>query len=119
MTDSKIRLIDTKISIAELKEISAERFGDMVKVVVDLEKGIMAIGAEMHVDEEATLLEMGSKQANLWGINIYHEMSFPDMVEFDSMINIRPGQGNRSRGVDKEEIKKEILEVVKKLVEIV
>ncbi len=119
MIDEKIRLVDTKIYIAELKEISAERFGDMVKAVVDIEKGIMAIGAEMHVDEEAMLLEMGSKQINLWGINIYHEMSFPDMVEFDSMINIRPNQGNRSRGIDNEETKNLVLGVVKKLVEIV
>ena len=119
MIDEKIRLIETKISIVKLKEISVERFGDMVKAVVDIQKGIMAIGAEMHVDEEAMLLELGSKQANLWGINIYHEMTFPDMVEFDSMINIRPGQGNRSRDVESEEVKKDILNVVQKLIEIV
>ncbi len=116
MTDEKIRLITDKITISELKEIAAERFGDMVKAVVDLEKEIMAIGAEMHVDEEAYLLERGSKQANLWGINLYHEMSFPEMVEFDSMINIRPNQGNRSRGVQSEDVRNKILEVVKKIV---
>jgi len=117
MTDEKIRLIDSKISREKLKEISDERFGDMVKAVVDLEKEVMAIGAEMHVDEEAYLLEHDSKQKNLWGINLYHEIPLPDMVEFDSMINIRPSQGNRSRDVQDPEIRKKILMIVQKLVE--
>lgn len=114
---SEIRIITENITIPELKKIAEERFGDMVKAVVDLEQGIMAIGAEMHVDEEAVLLENGSKQANLWGINLYHAMSFPDMVEFDSMINIRPRQNNRSRSVENEEVRNKILEVVKNLLE--
>ena len=88
----------------------------MVKAVVDIQKGIMAIGAEMHVDEEAMLLELGSKQANLWGINIYHEMTFPDMVEFDSMINLRPSQKNMTRGVDDPEIRQQIISIVSELV---
>ncbi len=112
-----IRLVTKKISIPELKEIAEERFGDMVKAVVDLKKGVMAIGAEMHVDEEALLLESGSKQSDLWGINLYHEMPFPEMVEFDSMVNIRPRQNNRSRGVDSEETRNQILAAVKNLLE--
>jgi len=113
---SEIRLITEKITVPEIKKVAEERFGDMVKGVVDIEQGIMAIGAEMHVDEEAFLLEHGSKQSNLWGINLYPDMfGAEDFVEFDSMINIRPRQGNRSRGVESEEIRNKILEVVKKL----
>jgi len=113
---SEIQIITTEISLSDLKKKAEERFGDMVKAVVDLEKGIMAIGGEMHADEEAVLLESGSKQQNLWGINLYPDNSGEDFVEFDSMINIRPRQGNRSRGVENEEVRKRILEVVNKLV---
>ncbi|MEK7680432.1 MAG: DUF5674 family protein [Patescibacteria group bacterium] len=113
---SEIQTITEKISLPELKKVAEERFGDMVKCVVDLEKGIMAIGGEMHADEEALLLENGSKQENLWGINLYPDNKDGDFMEFDSMINIRPGQGNRSRGVEDEATRNKILEVVNKLV---
>ena len=97
--------------------MAAERFGDLVKAVVDVEKGIMAIGGDLHADEEALLLEQGSRQNDLWGINIYPENAFPEMVEFDSMINLRPSQGNRSRGVEDEQVMTLILEIIKRLVE--
>ncbi len=91
----------------------AERmFGNMVKAVVDIEKKIVAIDAEMHADLEQLLLESNSEQKNLWGINFYPEMTGEDFVEFDSMINVRPSQKNRSRGVDDPEIRKKIIEVV-------
>lgn len=113
----KIRIISNVVSLSDLNKVAAERFGDMVKAVVDIEKEVMAIGGEMHADEESLLLESGSKQINLWGINIYPALPWPDMVEFDSMINIRPAIGNRSRSVDNEEIKKKIFEVVQKLID--
>lgn len=113
---SEIQIITEKISLPELKKKAEERFGDMVKGVVDLEKGVMAIGGEMHADEEALLLENGSKQVDLWGINLYPDNKGDDFVEFDSMINIRPRQNNRSRGVEDEATRGKILEVVNKLV---
>ncbi len=114
--DTSIRLVSEKITLADLKEIAINGFGDMVKAVVDIEKGVMAIGAEMHADAEAWLLERGSEQANLWGINIYPDALEPERVEFDSMINIRPRQGNRSRGVEDESKRKKILAIVRRLV---
>lgn len=111
-----IKIIKASVSKEELKESAHETFVSMVKTVVDIELGIMAIGGEFHADEEAVLLEQGSKQENLWGINIYFEKPKNEMVEFDSMINIRPKQNNRGRGVDSEEVRKKILEVVNKLV---
>ncbi len=77
-----------------------ERYGDMVKVVVDCKRKVMAVGAQMHADEEQMLLEDGSAQEDLWGINIYPEKSGEDFIEFDSMINLRPRQNNRTRSVD-------------------
>ena len=115
--ENLIRVISEKISRDDLKLVAAERFGDLVKAVVDVEKGIMAIGGDLHADEEALLLEQGSKQNDLWGINLYSDSAFPDIVEFDSMINLRPSQGNRSRGVDDENVRKLILKIIQKLVE--
>ena len=112
-----MKIIKDRISIAQLKEMSANKFGNLVKVVVDIERGIMAIDADLHADEEAVLIENGSSQRNLWGINIYPELTGDDFVEFDSLINLRPSQGNRSRGVDNKEVKKKILELINKLVE--
>ena len=109
-------LIEEPISSLELREAGEELFGDMVKAVVDVEKGIMAVGAELHADEEAFLLERDSRQENLWGINLYTTRPVAEMVEFDSMINIRPRQGNRSRGVEDVGVREQIIEIVRKLV---
>lgn len=110
-----MKIIADRISIEELREMSVKTFGNLVKAVVDIKKEIMAVDADLHSDLEALLLEKESEQKNLWGINIYPEMAGDDFVEFDSMINLRPSQDNRSRGVDDIEIRKKILEIVNKL----
>ena len=112
-----MKIINTKISIVELEKTAREMFGNMVKAVVDVEKKIMVIGGELHSDEEALLLENDSKQQNLWGINIYPEIKDENWIEFDSMINLRPSQRNRSRSVDDPKIRKQIIEIVNNLVE--
>jgi len=89
----------------------------MVKAVMDVEKGVMAIGGELHADEEAFLLERDSKQENLWGINLYPERDFTEMIEFDSMINIRPRQNNRSRDVEDPTVRDQIIKITRKLVQ--
>ena len=109
-------LISEPISAKQLREAGEELYGDMVKAVVDVEKGVMAAGAELHADEEAFLLERNSRQENLWGINLYTDRVLPEMVEFDSMINIRPRQNNRSRGVEDATLQERIVEIVGKLV---
>ncbi|MBI2552668.1 hypothetical protein HYW17_05210 [Candidatus Uhrbacteria bacterium] len=111
-----MKIIEQSITKAELAELAKERFGDMVKAVVDLARGIMAVGGSMHADEEQLLLESGSMQENLWGINIYPEQDKDAWIEFDSMINLRPWQGNRSRGVESEAIRTQIKAAVDKLV---
>lgn len=105
-------ILEKPLKKAELKPMEERMFGNFVKGVVDIEKKILALDAEMHADLEQFLLENGSEQKNLWGINFYSEMTGDDFVEFDSMINVRPSQNNRSRGVDDPEIRKKILEVV-------
>jgi len=110
----EIRIIDTKITKSEIKKIAEAQFGNFVKAVVDIEKGIMAIGGELHADEEAELLEQGSKQEHLWGINLYPARAGDDWIEFDSMINIRPSQGNSTRGIGDPAIQQRIREIVSK-----
>lgn len=105
-----------KISIEELKQMSENMFGELVKAVVDIEKEIMAVDAELHADQEKELLERGSDQNNLWGINIYPDDEGEDFIEFDSMINLRPSWGNRSRGVDDENTQNKIRNIVSKLI---
>lgn len=100
----------------ELLKIAEETFGDLVKAVVDVRRGIIAIGGELHSDEEALLLQDGSTQQDLWGINLYPSQPEESMIEFDSMINVRPSQGNRSRSVDDPHIRTKITETVHKLV---
>lgn len=112
-----MKLITDKIKLPELRKMAQAGFGDMVKAVVDVEKGIMAVDGELHADEEALLLEEGSKQEDLWGINLYPEMPEDKWVEFDSMINVRPAVGNMSRHVESEEIRNIILGIVESLVE--
>lgn len=88
------------IAADELRRLAEGRFGDMVKGVVDLERRVMLLDAELHADQEAELLAEGSAQRDLWGINLYPDVDGADWLEFDSMINLRPSSGNRTRGVD-------------------
>lgn len=107
-------IIEDSITNKELIEIAKNFFCDMVKGVVDVDLEIIAIDAGLHADLETLLLSNGSLQENLWGINFYPEMDENDFIEFDSMINIRPVQNNRSRGVEDINIRKKIIEIVKK-----
>jgi len=111
-----MKIINTTLSLDELKTMARNRFGNLVKAVVDVEREIMAVDGELYSDEEALLLENGSLQRNLWGINIYPELEEKSWIEFDSIINIRPSQGNRSRGVDDPALKEKIIRIVLNLV---
>ncbi|MCX5699404.1 MAG: DUF5674 family protein [Candidatus Omnitrophica bacterium] len=109
-----MKIITETLLSGELKQMAAATFGNLVKAVVDVDREIIAVDAELHSDLEALLLEDGSKQKSLWGINLYPEMQGNDFVEFDSMINMRPSQGNRSRGIENEEMRKKIITIVAK-----
>ncbi|MFC1698882.1 DUF5674 family protein [Candidatus Omnitrophota bacterium] len=112
-----MEIISDKLALARLKQMAVDRFGDLVKAVIDVDRELIAVDAELHSDLEALLLEDGSKQNSLWGINFYPEMPGDDFVEFDSMINMRPSQGNRSRGIENKELSKRIIEIVAKKIE--
>ena len=113
-----MRYVDetTPISLEELRELAQARFGNMVKGVIDLRKSILLLDAELHADQEAELLAQGSAQRDLWGINLYPDLPEADWLEFDSMINLRPSFGNRSRGVDDADVRDAISNLVRRLV---
>jgi Protein of unknown function (DUF5674) len=111
------RIVREQLTRSELVKIASDQFGDMVKAVVDVEREIMAVGGELHSDEEALLLDDGSSQRNLWGINLYPSADEPDWIEYDSMINVRPSQGNRTRGVEDAALRAKIRRIVNGLVQ--
>jgi hypothetical protein len=100
-----MKLVDTGITMREFRSIAEARFGDLVKTVVDLRRRITGVDAELHSDEEAALVAGGSEDGDLCGINLYPELEAEEWIEFDWLINIRPSQGNRSRGVDDPEMR--------------
>lgn len=91
--------------------------GEMVKAVVDIERQLVAIDANLHADLEKLLLDAGSKQDDLWGINFWPHEEGEDFIEFDSMINVRPRSGNRTRSVDDPAKQAQIREVVAKWIQ--
>lgn len=106
-----------KISIAELSAMAEKMYGTLVKVDVDIAKKIFIVDMGMHADGEAYLMENGSKQEDLWGINLHPaDYGSDDFIEFDSMINIRPRQGNASKDVLDTEIRQQIMALVQEVV---
>jgi uncharacterized protein DUF5674 len=110
-----ILVVREPISVGDLLDIARGQFGDFVKAVVDVRQEVMAIGAELHADEEALLIEHGARQEDLWGINLYPDRPSAEWVEFDSMINVRPSQGNRSRSVEDTALQVRIQDIVLRL----
>jgi hypothetical protein len=108
--------LDHPVSLIELQQMAAALFGDLVKAVVDVNREIMIVDAELHADEEALLIGNGSNQTDLWGINLYPELTGDEFIEYDSMINLRPSRGNRGRGVEDPALRESIRTIVMSLV---
>jgi hypothetical protein len=87
-----------------------------VKYVVDVERGLVAVGGEMHADAEQVLLEAGSRQADLWGANYYPGRGAEDCIEYTSLINIRPAAGNRGMELQDAALRDKVREITHTLV---
>lgn len=111
-----ILVTDRPISPSELRQLVDAWFGDMVKVVIDARRRLVAIGGELHADAEALLLEQGSHQTDLWGANYYPGLGPERCVEFTALINIRPSQGNRSMQVEDVTVRDTIRSIIHDLV---
>lgn len=105
-------IITETLPRARLQAMAAGPFDGMVKAVVDVDRGLLAVDAELHADLEALLLADGSRPGGLWGINLYPGAPADQWVEYDSMITMRPSQGNKSRGVEHAAIRQQIMAVV-------
>jgi hypothetical protein len=112
-----MQILRQKITREHLKTLAANTFIDMIKCVADVKQGLLAVDAELHADLESMLLENGSEQDYLWGFNLYPDEIGDDFIEFDSLINIRSWQGNRSRDVEDENVREQIREIVSKYIE--
>ena len=95
-----IVIVDRPIDPGVLRRLAERHFQDMVKFVADIDRGVAAVGGELHADEEALLLENGSRQEHLWGANYYPGRGEDGCIEYTSLINIRPAQGNRSMVIE-------------------
>lgn len=112
-----MKIVKGAIKISELREMAKNMHGNLVKVMVDVEKKIMAIDAPMHSDLlEFLIKEENSEPMNLWGINLYPDQLKKDFIEFDSMMNLKPGLGNRTRGVENKEIREKIIHIINTVV---
>ncbi|MBI2065817.1 MAG: hypothetical protein HYT68_02000 [Candidatus Zambryskibacteria bacterium] len=111
------RIVKDKITKDELKELAQEQYGDIIKAVVDVKQEILGVGGELHVDIQSLLIEReNSESQKTWGINLYFNKTANDFIEFDSMINLKPALGNKSRSVEDLETQNKIREIVNKLI---
>jgi len=95
------------------EKTSLDSFGSFVKVVADIERQIISVGCELHVDCAEELMAQGSSYANLWGANAYPK---DKKIDFIALINIRPAANNRSMEIGDQNIKKRVEDIIKKLV---
>ncbi len=109
-------LVGERIGPRPLAELVHRFFGDMVKFVVDVEREIAAVGGELHADGELALLESGSRQTDLWGANYYPARGLAECLEYTSLINIRPSQGNRSMEIEDEAVRARVRELAHRLI---
>jgi len=112
-----MKIVDTKIIKRELLDKYCSYFKTLIKAVVDIKKEIIALDAELHADLETYLLEKGSKQEDLWGINLYPKKERKDFIEYTALINIRPHQNNYSMEIEDDQVKAKIKKIMDKLVD--
>ena len=112
----EIVVVDRRLEPTELARLVTLFFEDMVKYVVDVRLGVAAVGGQLHADAEALLLARGSGQQDLWGANYYPGRGEENCIEYTSLINIRPAQGNRGMEVTDDAVRRRIRDVTFELI---
>lgn len=115
-TTPEIVVVERRIDAATLRTLVERHFVDMVKFVVDVERGVAAVGGELHADEEAVLLDRGSRLDDLWGANYYPGRGRADCIEYTSLINIRPSRGNPGMTIDDAQIRERVRDLAFRLI---
>lgn len=102
------------VSPEELSALAEAWHGDLVKGVADIERGVVALGGEWHMEANVTLLADGSAQENIWGFNVYPQKRGDDAIEYISLINVRPAQENFGMEIEHDDVKASVWTLVKK-----
>jgi hypothetical protein len=92
-----------------------EELETYIKLAVDVERNILAGGGEYHADCEEALLEDGSRQEDIWGVDWYPDSK---KVAFGALINIRPHQDNRGMEIEDPELRAKIETIIRRLLEV-
>jgi len=108
-------IVKVPLPADEFGTVVAEHRHGMIKVVVDIEKRVLALGGDLHADGEQRLLDDGSRQEDIWGANIYPGKPPGEQIEYTSMINIRPRQGNRSMDITEATLRDAVAGVIRSL----
>lgn len=116
--DNRIKILDHKINMEEVKKLADFWYGTMIKGAVDIEGGRVALGGDYNIEDSELLTDTGSKFEDIWGFNIRFEEKKNEVLEFDSMVNIKPNFGNRSRNISNEEIIKKATAIIHKFIEL-
>jgi hypothetical protein len=112
----EILVTDKEVDMMKIKQLANEWHETLVKGVADCKQGLLALGGEWHMDANNKLLESGSSQENLWGFNIYPQKSGSNALEYISLVNIRPSQGNTDMELKDEVLRGKIKKLVKKII---
>ena len=104
------------IALESLGPLAKAWHGTLIKGVADCTRGIIALGGDWHMDANTTLIADGSKQEDVWGFNIYPAERGDAALEYISLINIRPAQGNKTMELVNEVLRTKIRKIVSKLV---
>lgn len=111
-----IRIIREPTTLDTLNELAGLYHKRLVKGVADIDLGIIALGGEWHIDANNVLTALGSAQSNLWGFNVYPQEKGNKAIKYNSMINIRPTQGNTSMDVQGASLQEAIRSLVGRLI---
>lgn len=108
-------MVRAKVPLEVLKTFLGHPFEEVIKYVVDVERGVIALGGELHADAESVLIEDGSSSSALWGANLYPKLPPGRRIEYTSLINIRPSQGNPGMEVRDPALRARIREMTERL----
>lgn len=109
-----IVVLDRKITPGEFKQ-AREIYTDYIKTVVDIERNIIAVGGEFHIDCEEVLLKQGSKLENLFGGG--YRVSTKE-VEYMAMSNYKPNFGKVTYEIMDPIVREKVYKLTKDYLEI-
>lgn len=99
----------------QLKQMADIFDGVLIKVAVDVKRGILVGGGALHADCEQMLLDDGSHQSDIWGGDWYPDLK---KVGFESLINIRPRQKNYSFEIQDAILRQQMEIIIRSLLEV-